>query len=193
MAISLYEASVPVFQQMLGSLTACLQRAGADADRLGLDLATLGGLRLRADMMPLAQQVQVATNHAGGAPARLAGLPLPELGDDERTLEQMLDRITRTLDFLATLTPRQLDGGAEREITLPKRTHVRHLELAGLPQVAQDQYPMRFRGRDYLLRFALPNFYFHVTTAYVILRREGVNLGKHDYLGELPRLDQPGQ
>lgn len=192
--LSMYQASVPVFQQMLAALCACIEKAEAEAARKGYDTAILAATRLRPDMMPFAQQVQVATSHATGAPARLAGLELPVLGDEERTLPEVRARIARALDFLRGLRPGQIDGSEDREIVMPKRARVRHLELAGLPQLGEDQWPMSlypipFRGRDYLLRFAMPNFYFHVTTAYVILRSCGVELGKHDYLGDLPRLD----
>lgn len=194
MALSMYQASVPVFIQMLDGLTGCIDKAGVHAKKRNYDPAVLATTRLTADMMPFAQQVQVATNHATGAPAHLAGLELPALGDDERNLDQVKGRIARALAFLRTITPHQIDGTEEKEIVLPKRTRVPHLQLAGLAPVAQDQYPMSlypmtFRGQDYLLRFAMPNFYFHVTTAYNILRRAGVQIGKHDYLGQLPRLD----
>ncbi len=191
MPLSMYQVSVPIFVQMLDGLVACIDKAAANAGHQ-YDPAELPRTRLREDMMPFAQQVQVATNHAAGAPARLAGLDLPDLGDDERTLDALKGRIARTLAFLGTIAPAQIDGTEDKEIVLPKRTRIRHLELAGLPLVAEDQYPMSlypmtFTGRDYLLCFAMPNFYFHVVTAYAILRRAGVDIGKHDYLGELPR------
>ena len=194
MPLSMYQVSVPVFIQMLDGLAGCIDKALQHAARRNYDPAVLATTRLTADMMPFAQQVQVATNHATGAPARLAGLELPALGDDERDLDQVKGRIARALVFLRTITPRQIDGTEDKEIVLPKRARVRHIELAGLAPIAQDQYPMNlypmtFRGQDYLLRFAMPNFYFHVTTAYNILRRAGVDIGKHDYLGQLPRVD----
>ena len=190
----MYDASVPVFVQMLESLSGCIDKALAHAHKRNYDPAVLATTRLTVDMMPFAQQVQVATNHATGAPARLAGLELPVLGDDERNLDEIKSRIERALEFLRTIQPHQIDGTEDKEIVLPKRPRLRHLELAGLAPLAQDQfpmnlYPMTFKGKDYLLRFAMPNFYFHVTTAYVILRRAGVDIGKHDYLGQLPRLD----
>ena len=195
MSISMYEASVPIFTQMLNGLAGCIDRAVANDAKRRYDPLTLPAVRLVDDMMPFAQQVQVATNHSAGAPARLTGVELPVLGDDERTLAELKIRIARTLGFLGTINPTQMDGSENTIITLPKRARVRHLELAGLPPVAVNQYPMSlypmtFRGRDYLLHFALPNFYFHVTTAYAVLRYASVDIGKHDYLGELPRIDR---
>ena len=191
MAVSMYQASVPVFRHMLGSLNTLLDKAAAHAAAKGYDPGNLVRSRLTPDMMPLAQQGQVATNHATGGAARLAGLEPPVIGEDERTIEEMQARIGRAITFLDSLRPEQIDGSEDRLITLARRKEVPHLRLAGLPQVqpALSLYPMTFRGADYLFSFAMPNFYFHVVTAYAILRQAGVEIGKHDYLGPLKRAD----
>jgi hypothetical protein len=195
MPISMYEASVPVFRQMLTSIDGCIDKAVANATPGGYEPAALMRVRLADDMMPFAQQIEVATNNAAATPARLAGRDLPFLGDDERTFDQSKARIARTLAFLDTVTPAEIDGTEDKLITIPKRNRVRHLELAGLPPIAEGQYPMSlypmtFQGRDYLLHFALPNFFFHIAMAYAILRYAGVDIGKHDYFGQLPRIDR---
>ena len=192
MSLSMYQASVPVFVQLLDSTVHCLDRAQEQAARRKFDPAILANTRLAPDMMPLAQQIQVATNHATGAPARLAGLDLPPLGDDEKTLDEVKGRIGRALGFLKALRPDQIDGTEEKEIILPRRARVAHIEQSGLQmdynQYPHSLYPMTFRGREYLLCFAMPNFYFHITMTYAILRRSGVDIGKMDYLGKLPRI-----
>jgi len=195
MSLSMYQASVPVFVQLLDSIAYCLDRGAEDAARRKIDLAVLANTRLTVDMMPLAQQIQVATNHATGAPARLAGLDLPPLGDNEKNIDEVKGRIARALAFLKSLRPEQIDGTEEKEIVLPRRARVSHIEQSGLSidysQYPHNLYPMTFRGREYLLNFAMPNFYFHIAMTYAILRRSGVALGKMDYMGRLPRLDLP--
>jgi hypothetical protein len=190
--LSMYRASVPVFIQLLDSTLFCLDRAREDARTRRYDADVLTTLRLRPDMMPLAGQIQVATNHATGSVARLAGLDPPDLGEPETTLTQVMARLERAVVYLRGIRPDQVDGTEDKEIVLPKRGRIAHLEQAGITleptQYPLNLYPMTFRGADYLLSFALPNFYFHVTTTYALLRQGGVDIGKMDYIGALPRL-----
>jgi hypothetical protein len=118
-------------------------------------------------MLPLTRQFQIASDHAKNAPARLAGLTAPRMEDSESSFPELKQRLQKTLDYLATLTPAQIDGSEAREITIP----------------LGKEKTMTLPGQAYLLHFALPNFYFHITTAYAILRENGVPLGKRDFIG----------
>ena len=142
--------------------------AARHAAEAGLDPATLIQGRLAPDMLPLAAQVQRVSDTAKGTGERLSGVPSPKLADTEQTFEELQARIQATADYLASLTPEQVDGGATREITLKF-----------------GKLGTRLEGVDYLLQFGLPNFYFHVVTAYDILRHHGVPVGKLDYLGPI--------
>jgi uncharacterized protein len=166
MTISMYQASVPVFQRTLGALDKILDKAAAYAEERKIDPAVLVGARLYPDMFPLSRQVQIATDHAKGASARLAGLPVPSFEDAEKSFPELKARIAKTLAFIATVKPEQIDGSEGRDITLK----------AGPRELS-------FKGQEYLLFFALPNFYFHATTAFGILRHNGVPIGKLDFLG----------
>lgn len=166
MAISMYQASVPVYIRTLTNLNAILEKGAAYADAKKIDPAVLINSRLAPDMFPLSRQVQIASDNAKGPAARLAGLEVPKYEDNEQTFVDLCRRIQKTVDYLKTFKPEQIDGSEERTISLP------------LPSKT-----LTFRGMPYLLNFALPNFYFHVTTAYDILRHNGVELGKTDYLG----------
>jgi uncharacterized protein len=166
MPISMYQASVPVFQRTLGALDKILDKAAAYAEERKIDPAVLVGARLYPDMFPLSRQVQIATDHAKGASARLAGLPVPSFEDAEKSFPELKARIAKTLAFIATVKPEQIDGSEGRDITLK----------AGPRELS-------FKGQEYLLFFALPNFYFHATTAFGILRHNGVPIGKLDFLG----------
>lgn len=165
MAISMYRASVPVFQRGLANLEHVLDKAVAHATERRIDLQVLLSARLAPDMLPLTRQVQIATDHAKNAPTRLAGLALPKFEDNETDFAQLKQRLSKTRDYLATLQPAQVDGSEERDIVL---------------QIAGSE--MKFKGLDYLLGFAVPNFYFHYTTAYAILRHNGVPVGKADFI-----------
>jgi hypothetical protein len=165
MPISMYRASAPIFLQMLPALSACLDKAQAYATAKKVDPAVLVQARLFPDMLPLAKQVQIATDFAKGAMARLAGQEPPKYEDNETSIDQLKARVARTVDFIKEFKPAQIDGSEERDI---------NLVLGGQPR--------DFKGEDYLVGLALPNFYFHVTTAYAILRHNGVELGKGDYL-----------
>jgi len=165
MAISMFRASVPVFQRGLANLEHVLDKAATHAAERRIDPPVLLSARLAPDMLPLTRQVQIATDHAKNAPARLAGATPPSFEDNETDFVQLKQRLAKTREYLATLQPAQIDGSEERDIVL---------QIAGRE--------MKFKGLDYLLGFAVPNFYFHYTTAYAILRHNGVPVGKADFI-----------
>jgi hypothetical protein len=166
MTITMYQASVPVFQRTLKALDVILDKAAAYAAERKIDPNVLLTARLYPDMFALTRQVQIATDHAKGASARLAGVDVPNFSDTEATFPDLKARIAKTLEFIASVKPAQIDGSEGRDISLK----------AGPRE-------LNFKGQDYLLFFALPNFYFHVTTAFAILRHNGVPVGKLDFLG----------
>lgn len=167
MAIGMYAASVPVYQRQLGALAKVLEKGSAWAAARKVDEAVLGGTRLIPDMLPLIRQVHLATRFAEESTARLAGLEVPKAHDNaEKTVAELQPRIAAVLAHLKGFTPAQIDGSEGREIVLT---------IGG--------NPLKFTGEQYLLFFALPNFYFHCTTAYAILRQAGVDIGKRDFLG----------
>ncbi len=168
MQISMYTASVPVFAKMLGNLAAILDKAAAYAEQKKIDPAVLLNARLYADMFALTKQVQVACDFAKGAVARLAGEEPPKYEDNETTIAELKARIARTLDYIQGFAPHRLDGSETREVELKIRGET-----------------IRYPGLTYLLHVALPNFFFHVTTAYGILRHNGVALGKRDFIGKV--------
>jgi hypothetical protein len=164
----MYQASALRFAHALRNLSAILDKAQAHAEAKKLDAAVPGGLRLIADMFPLARQVQIACDTAKGAVARLAGAEIPKHEDTEQTIPELKARIAKTLDFIGSVPAAKIEGSDEREVVLKMR--------------GQD---VKLNGLVYLLAHATPNFYFHVTTAYNILRANGVEIGKRDYLGEI--------
>ena len=166
MTISMYQASAPRFANTLNNLSAVLDKAAAHCEAKKIDPLVLAGSRLYPDMFPLLRQVQIACDNAKGAVARLAGLEVPKHEDTETTLEELKARIAKTIAFVATVKPAQVDGSEEKDI---------HLKLGKLE--------VTWKGMQYLCGFALPNFYFHVVTAYDILRHNGVEIGKRDYIG----------
>ena len=163
----MYQASAPRFANTLGSLSAILDKAQAHCDARKIDPLVLTGFRLFPDMFPFSRQVQIACDTAKGAVARLAGVEIPRHEDVEKTLQDLKARIAKTLDFVQSLKAERIEGTEEKEIVLQMRNGER-----------------RYTGLQYLMGHALPNFYFHVTTAYNILRHNGVELGKADYLGK---------
>ncbi|QOW21006.1 MULTISPECIES: DUF1993 domain-containing protein [Lysobacteraceae] len=167
MSISMYAASVPVFRQMLGSLVAIVGKAEAYAADRKIEPAVLLQSRLFPDMLPLVRQIQIACDFATGVTARLAGEDVPAYDDQEQGFEQLRDRLQRTLAFLDGFDAAQFEGSEQREI----------LTRPGTPK------ERRFNGQDYLLTYGLPQFFFHVTTAYALLRHNGVEIGKRDYMG----------
>jgi len=166
MTISMHQASAPRFANTLKNLSAILDKAQAHADAKKLDPKVFASARLFPDMFPMARQVQAACDAAKGAVARLAGVAIPAHEDTEQTFEELKARIAKTIAFIQTVQPAQIDGSEEREVVLKMRSG-----------------EVKFKGMQYLLGHALPNFYFHVTTAYNILRHNGVEVGKRDYIG----------
>src|SRR3954466_1002042 len=167
MTISMYQASAPRFANTLRNLSAILDKAEAHCAAKKIDAAALTGFRLYPDMFPFTRQVQVACDTAKGAVARLAGAEIPKHEDTEQTFAELKARINKTLDFIESVSAAKIDGSEEREIVLAMRSGER-----------------RFKGMQYLLGHAYPNFYFHVTTAYNILRHNGVEIGKADFIGK---------
>jgi hypothetical protein len=158
--------SVPVFVQMLTNLSGWLDKASAFCEAKKIDPKVLLDSRLAPDMFPLVRQVQLATDFAKGAAGRLAGVELPKYPDVETTIEELKQRIQTTIGFVTSQDAAAIDAAAERDVTLT---------IAGSP--------LTLKGAVYLAHLALPNFYFHVTTAYAILRHNGVELGKRDFVG----------
>jgi hypothetical protein len=165
MPMSMYRASVPIFLQILPALSAVLDKAAAHAAAKKIDPQVFIDSRLYPDMFPLSRQIQIATDFAKGACARLAGVEPPKYADTERSFDDLKTRIAKTVDFIKEFKPAQIDGSEERDISLV---------LGGQPQ--------KFKGEAYLTGLVLPNFFFHVTTAYAILRHNGVELGKQDFM-----------
>jgi hypothetical protein len=170
MPLSMSQLTIPAITQMLNSLSALVDKAAACCRDKGMDPADMMGARLAPDMFPFARQVQLATDHAKGMTARLAGREVPKYEDNEATFEELKARIAKTLAFVRSVPASEIDGSEAREVTL---------NVGGKPRT--------FVGQPYLVHFALPNFYFHVTTAYDILRNKGVEIGKRDFIGGLPQ------
>jgi hypothetical protein len=168
MTISMYQASAATFIHKLNNLAAILEKAAAHAEARQYDGKVLVNSRLFPDMLPLSAQIQIATDGAKGGVARLAGQQPPKYDDNESTLAELVERIRKTVAYLQGFTAEQIDGSEERAITLQVGKHT-----------------FNFTGLPYLLHFVTPNFYFHITTAYNILRHNGVEIGKRDYLGEI--------
>ena len=168
MTLSMYQASVPVFAKMLTNLKGVLQKAAAHAQARKIDETVLVNARLYPDMLPLSKQIQIASDFARSTAARLAGAEPPSYEDNEKTLTELMARIDRTIEFLRTKKAGEIDGSEGREIVRPVRGE-----------------PHKFSGVNYLLQYAMPNFFFHTTTAYAILRHNGIEVGKHDYLGKM--------
>ncbi len=162
----MYQASVPVFLQLLNGLSKNLEKTVAHATAKKIDPAAFLGARLFPDMFTLVKQVQLATDFAKGAGARLAGIDVPKYADNEASFEELQERIAKTVAFLKDLKPAQIDGSEDREISF----------MQGGKQVT-------FKGQQYLLSVAMPNFYFHATTSYALLRHNGVEVGKRDFMG----------
>jgi hypothetical protein len=170
MSFSMSQASLPVFEIGLNALSAVLDKAEAYAAAKKIDSSVLLNSRLFPDMFTLARQVQVAADQAKNGSARLAGVEAPRYEDNETTMDQLKARLAKTVAYLKTLDPKQIDASTDREITFPLGpTNKGHM-----------------KGDDYLNHFVLPNFYFHITAAYAILRHCGVDIGKRDFLGAIP-------
>lgn len=166
MQISMYQASAPRFVHILNNLSAMLDKAQAHAEAKKIDPAALTTFRLFPDMFPLSKQVQVACDLSKGAVARLAGVENPKHEDTEQTFAELKARIAKTIAFINTVKREQIDGTEDKDIVV---------------KLGKQEYT--FKGMQYLLNFAYPNFYFHAATAYNILRHNGVELGKKDFVG----------
>ena len=166
MSLSMFHASVPVFTRQLASLSAILRKAEAHAEARKIDPAVFINARLAPDMFSLSRQVRSATDSAKGCGARLAGAEVPRYEDTETTFPELQARVAKTIAFLQSLSPELIDGSEERAIVLKLRGQ-----------------ETKFTGQYYLLNFAMPNFFFHAVTAYDILRHNGVEIGKQDFLG----------
>lgn len=162
----MYQASVPVFLRGMKNLSGILGKAAADAAERKIDPTVFLTARLAPDMFPLTRQVQIASDHAKGATARLAGVEVPRFEDVEKSFEELQQRLKQVTEFVERFDAAKIDGSEEREISLPIGART-----------------LTFSGQTYLLHFALPNFYFHSTTAYAILRHNGVGIGKRDFIG----------
>jgi len=171
MSLTMSGASVPMFNQYLVALAHLLEKAEAHAQAGKIDPSALLQARLFPDMFPLTSQVQFACDFAKGAVARLAGVPVPSYEDNEKSFAELKARIAKTLDFVNSIEANRIDGSESRDI---------RMMFAG--------QPLAFKGEPYLIGFALPSFVFHVTTAFGILRHNGVNIGKADFLGNVPVL-----
>ena len=167
MTFSIYDASVPVFRQMLGSLSSLLQKADAHAVANCMDVNDLLTATLAPDMFSFTRQIQIACDHAKGCAARLAGIENPKFEDTEKTVAELQERIRKTLEFVNSVRQEQFAGAEDRDIKLV------------FPWATYD-----FKGNRYLTYWALPNFFFHATTAYDLLRYKGVPVGKADFLGQ---------
>ena len=166
MTISMYNASVPVFKQLLSALGAILVKAES-AGSIEMQPETLLHARLFPDMFDFIRQVQIATDFAKGVTARLANLDVPVYEDNEATFEELQARVTKTLRFISNIPAEKINGSEEREI----------ITRPGTPK------EKKFNGESYLLHYGLPQFFFHITTAYAILRSNGIDIGKRDYMG----------
>jgi hypothetical protein len=169
MSLSIHQASVPALQQILGSLSVLIDKAAAHCEARKIDPAVVINYRLAPDMFAFGRQIQVATDNAKGLCARLAGAEIPKYPDVETTFDELKARLAKTSDFIGSLPAAQFDGAETRAIAL---------KIGG--------HEVNFTGTGYLFGFALPNFYFHASTAYDILRHAGVAIGKRDFLGAVP-------
>ncbi len=167
MSLSMHSATAPVFVRTLNSMLAWLDKAQAHAEARKFDTANYLGLRLAPDMLPFTRQIQITTDGVKGCMARLAGQEVPKWDDTEASLDDLRARIRKTIDYVQTFSAAQIDGTEDKEILLPTR----------------QGEPLRYTGEAYLKHFVLPNFFFHATTTYALLRHAGVDIGKRDYLG----------
>jgi hypothetical protein len=168
MSLSMHSASVPVFVRMMSNLLVWLDKAETHAAAKKYDASVLLPTRLAPDMLPFVKQVQIACDTAKFAVARLSGVEAPKFEDNETSFDELRERIRKTIAFVKSVPAAQVDGSEDKDVTMPRRDG-----------------PITLKGEQYLTGFALPNFFFHMTTAYALLRHNGVDLGKGDYLGLL--------
>ena len=168
MPITMHSASVPVFVRLLGNLLKWLDKAEAHAAAKKFDASVYLGARLAPDMLPFTKQIQIACDGAKFGVARLAGVEAPKFDDTEASIDELRERIRKTISFMQSVSAAQIDGTEDKDVVIPRRDG-----------------SMTLKGEAYLTTFAMPNFYFHITTAYALLRHNGVELGKMDFLGAL--------
>lgn len=168
MTISMYKSSAPIFIHGLGNLQAIIDKAEKYAATRKIEPSVLVNARLAPDMFPFSRQIQIATDVVKGGMARLAGAEIPSYADTEKDFGELNQRIAKTIKFIESFKPEQIDGSEEKAI---------NLKVGG--------YDLNFTGQSYLLNFVVPNFYFHLTTAYDILRHNGLDIGKADFLGKI--------
>lgn len=168
MPISMYSVSAPVFVRMLGNLLTWLDKAEAHAQAKKFDVNVLLTARLAPDMLPFAAQVQIAADAAKFGVARLAGVEAPKFEDNETSIAQLKERVRKTIEFVQSVPAARINGSEDKDITVPRRDG-----------------SMVLKGEIFLKHFSLPNFFFHTTTTYALLRHNGIELGKVDYLGAL--------
>ena len=166
MSISMHQISVPVFTRMLTNLIAIIEKAAAHCEEKKIDPAVLINYRLYPDMFAFAKQIQIATDAARNGTAYLAGAEPPKFDNTEQTFAELIERVKKTIAFVNTFRPEQIDGTEEKDVVIKR-----------------GETTVTYKGQAYLLNRVLPNFFFHITTAYDILRHNGVELGKKDYLG----------
>ncbi len=167
MSLSMHSASAPVFARIMASMLVWFDKAQAHAEARKFDTSNYLGLRLAPDMLPLLRQVQIASDGAKGCMSRLAGVEVPKWDDNESNLDELRARVHKTIDYVRMFSASQIDGSDEREIVIPMRSG----DSLKLP------------GETFLKHFALPNFFFHASATYMLLRHAGVELGKADFLG----------
>jgi uncharacterized protein len=167
MSHPLYDATIPAFTRSLQALDACLDKAQAHADSLKCDIGNILSARLAPDMFPLSRQIQIACDFAKSISSRMAGVDLPSYEDNEVTLADFKVRIAKTIAYINTITPAQFEGSETRAISIPMR----------------DGSKRDYVGAPYLHHMGLPNFYFHLTSCYAVLRNNGVQVGKKDFIG----------
>ncbi len=167
MSLSMHSASAPVFVRTLSNMLVWIDKAKANAELRKFDSANFLSMRLAPDMLPLNRQIQITTDGVKGCMARLAGVDIPKWDDTEASLDELRARITKTIDYVQSFSAASIDGSDAKEVLLPQR----------------QGDPLRFTGEAYLKHYVLPNFFFHATTTYALLRHGGVDLGKRDYLG----------
>lgn len=170
MSITMHSASVPVFVRMLSNLDAWLVKAEAHAGEKKFEPSVYLSARLAPDMLPFTKQIQIACDAAKFCVARLAGVEAPKFDDDEASLADLRERVKKTIDYVQSVPARQIDGSDEKDVSVPRRDGA-----------------VVMKGEAYLKSFVLPNFFFHVTTAYALLRHNGVDLGKGDFLGAMAK------
>ena len=166
MSITMHTASVPVFIRMLGNLGTWLDKAEAHAQAKKFDPAVYLGARLAPDMLPFTKQIQIACDGAKFGVSRLAGVEAPKFDDNEASFTELRERVRATIAFIQSVPASKIDGTEDKDVTIPRRDG-----------------PMTLKGEFYLKHYVMPNFYFHLTTAYALLRHNGVELGKMDFLG----------